>query len=109
MPAGVHQVPDLGVLAGERGKVGAGLVVVAEQERERRVPGQRGSDEVERLGPLGCFGLAVLLAAQLGDRDVENVGHLPQHGHAVDWADASLDLGHPAFRAADQPGELDLG
>jgi hypothetical protein len=105
----VHQVPDLVVLGGEWAEFGIGLVLLAEQKCQRRMTGERGSDEVECLRSFGGVVVAVVLAAQLGDRDAEHVCDLLQDRHPVDRPDAPLDLGHPAFRSADQPGELNLG
>ena len=63
--------------------------------RAGRFLGHRGDD--------GCLG------GQLGERDVERGGEGFQHRHAVDLADAALDLGHPGHRPVDHPGQLGLG
>ena len=49
------------------------------------------------------------LGSQLGQRDIQCGGEGFQHGHAVDLANAALDLRYPSHRPADHPGQLRLG
>jgi hypothetical protein len=110
----MHQIPDLAVLGGERAEVSAGPVLVAEQEGQRRMTGQRGPDEVEGLGPLGRFGLAVVLAAQLGDgtlstsatfcsTDIRSTGRTPRSTWDTQLSDRPTS---PANSTCDRPSRL---
>jgi hypothetical protein len=91
----------LGALAVAAGPHGAGDHVVG-QQRVADV-----TDGIELDAAVGRQG--EWLAGEVDHLDLQDAGEVDHDRHAVHRADAPLDLGQPALRAADQVSEYALG